>query len=247
LNSSRFMKLIGLITGFVFLNIIVLSPGMMGVEIGGDSALQTASGVTLLLTSSLALLYGSYVLLFRPPVVTPVKNIQSREDYIAALGHYKHVKALNNDIVLGIDQLERMEKKRIVLLDVLGQRFDVAELSYKKFVSVIHEVENLFYLNVRGVLNKLSVFDASGFSTSAGPPKSSTFSNRLVQEQTNLYNEYLASVSGYIGANEEILLKLDRLLLEISQLGSTDYKTIEDMPCMKEIDSLIKQTKFYQQ
>ena len=38
-----------------------------------------------------------------------------------------------------------------------------------------------------------------------------------VQEKMDLYKEYLAYITGYLGANEEILLKLDKLLLEISQ------------------------------
>ena len=54
-------------------------------------------------------------------------------------------------------------------------------------------------------------------------------------------------MTGYLEANEEIMLKLDKLLLEISLLGSTDYRDVEEMPCMKEIDMLIKQTKLYKQ
>ena len=245
LNHVRLMKLLGLIAGVVILNIIILSPGLLGLEIGGDSVLQTASGVTLLFISLLVVLYGSYILLFKKPVVTPVKHIRTHEDYITALQHYHNEKVLTTDIDLALDQLDRIEKKKNTLLDVLSQRFDQTELSYMKFTSVIHEVEKLLYLNIRGILNKLTVFDAKEFSTFANDQNSKRFSNKLVQEKTALYNEYLGYVSGYLGANEEILLKLDKLLLEISLLGSTDYEDVEDMPCMKEIDSLIKQTIFY--
>lgn len=247
MSSSRSMKLWGLMAGVVLLNIIILSPGLLGVEIGGESVLETASGVTLLVISLLVLLYGSYVLLFKPPVVTPVKNIKTHEDYIDALHQYRNVKVLEKDIVLALDQLVRIEKKKLTLLDVLSQRFDPTELSYKKFISVIHEVEKLFYLNIRGILNKLSVFDASEFSNFASEQGTAKFSNKLVQEKTELYHAYLAYVAGYLGANEEILLKLDKLLLEISLLNSTEYKDVEDMTCMKEIDVLIQQTKFYKQ
>lgn len=247
LNSSRLMKLLGLIAGVAVLDIIILSPGLAGVEIGGESTLETASGVTLLVISLLVLLYGSYALLFKPPVLTPVKNMKTHEDYITALNHYRNANVLKKDIALALDQLDRIEKKKTTLLDVLGQRFDPAELSYKKFHSVIDEVGQLFYLNIKGILNKLSVFDASELSAFTSEQKLAQFSNKLVQEKTALHNEYLTSVTGYLGANEEILLKLDKLLLEISQLDSTDYQNIEDMPCMQEMDALIKQTKFYKQ
>lgn len=243
--SSRPMKLVALIAGVVFLNIFILSPGLLGIEIGGDSDLETASGVTALFISFLVLLYGSYVLLLKPPIVTYVKDIKTHEDYIVALTHYKNEKVLKKDILLAMDQLNRLEKKKDTLLNVLSQRFDQTELSYKKFISVIYEVEKLFYQNISGILIKLSVFDASELATFANQQRSAKFSNKLVQEKTELFNEYLANVTGYLGANEEILLKLDKLLLEISRLGSTDYRDVEEMPCMKEIDALIKQTKFY--
>ncbi|BCG61113.1 hypothetical protein PUR_45380 [Paenibacillus sp. URB8-2] len=247
MNSSRLMKLLGLITGVVILNILILSPGLLGVEIGGESALETASGVTLLVISLLVLLYGSYVLLFKPPATTPVKDIKTHEDYIAALNHYRNSKVLKKDMAHALDQLDRLEKKKTTLSDILGQRFDQAELSYKKFLSVIDEVGQLFYLNIKGILNKLSVFDASELSAFTSEQKLAQFSNKLVQEKTALHKEYITSVTGYLSANEEILLKLDKLLLEISQLDSTDYQNIENMPCMQEMDALIKQTKFYKQ
>lgn len=245
MNGSKWIKLLALMVGVVVLNIVVLSPGLLGIEIGGANALETASGVTLLFVSFLVVVYGSYTTLFKPPAATPVRAVKTHEDYLSALHHYRNVKVLKKDIALGIDQLHRLEKKKRTLLDVLNQRFDQTELSYKKFVSVIYEVEKLFYLNIRGILNKLSVFDASEFAAFADHHKSAKFSNKLVQEKVNIYNEYLSYVAGYLGANEEIMLKLDKLILEISLLSSTDYRDVEEMPCMKEIDALIKQTKYY--
>ncbi|RED59259.1 hypothetical protein [Cohnella lupini] len=241
------LKLLGLITGIAILDIVALSPGLLGVEIGGESAVETASGVTLLFCSLLALLYGSYNVLLKPPVATPVKSLKTREDYITALSSYRKVKTLTKEISLGLDQLDRMEKKTITLSDVLSQRFDLTELSFRKFIHVINEVEKLFYLNIRGILNKLSVFDASEFSVIGSPQRHSQSDSPLFLEKTNLYREYLDHLIGYLDANEEILLKLDRLLLEISRLGNANYEDIAKMPCMIEIDSLIKQTKFYQQ
>ena len=107
----------------------------------------------------MALLYGSYTLLFRQPVVLPVKHIETHEDYVEALSFYRRIKVLEEDITLGLSQLSRMKKKKETLLNVLHQRFDPGELSYKKFASVTLEVEKLLYLNIRSVLNRLNVFD----------------------------------------------------------------------------------------
>jgi hypothetical protein len=222
LKLTKPLKLLALIAGVAFLDIITLSPGLLGVRIGGENVLETASGITVLFMSLIVLLYGSYGLLLKPPAhLPPIKSIRTHEDYIAALHPYRKVKVLKNNITQAIDQIYRIEKKKSTLVNVLSQRFEQTELSYRRFSSVIGEVEKLFYLNIRGILNKLHVYEASGFAIIAD------------------------HVTGYLGANEEILLKLDQLLLEISMLGSTDYDAVEEMPCMKEIDQLITQTKFY--
>jgi len=245
LTGAKYIKLLGLILGVAALNVVVLSPGLLGVKIGG-SALETASGVALLVASALAVLYGSYVVLFKQPVIVPVKQLQTHEDYAEALAYYRRVRVLEEDISLALEQMERIRKKKETLLGVLGQRFDPNELSYKKFSSVVHEVEKLFYLNVRSVLNRLNAFDESEFKRLANR-KSAPFSQKLLEEKANVYNDYLAFVKSSVGTNEEILLKLDKLLLEISRLDSLEPGDIDDMPCMQEIDSLIKQTKLYRQ
>lgn len=245
MSSTKYIKLLGLIIAVLLINILVLSPGFLGLQLGGN-ALSTALGVTLLFVSALVLLYGSYVLLFKPPVVLPVKEIKSHEDYVEALNHYRHIKTLEEDITFALEQLERMRKKRGTLLNVLNQRFDPEELSFKKFSSVTYEVEKLFYLNVRSILNRLGVFDESEYK-SVMSQNSSKFSNELLQEKRKVYNEYLSFMKSSLGTNEEILLKLDKLLLEISRLDSFEPGDIDNMPCMQEIDSLIKQTKYYKQ
>ncbi|GIP26738.1 hypothetical protein J23TS9_18680 [Paenibacillus sp. J23TS9] len=245
MNQTKYIKLVGLILGVLIVNILVLSPGFLGVEIGRN-ALSTAFAITLLIASALVLLYGSYVLLFKQPVVLPVKEVKTHEDYVEALNHYRHVKTLEEDIIFALEQLERLKKKKATLLNVLNQRFDASELSYKKFDSVTYEVEKLFYLNVRSILNRLGVFDESEY-LSVMSQKSTKFSKELLQEKRNVYNDYLSFMKSSLDTNEEILLKLDKLLLEISRLDSLEPGDIDNMPCMQEIDSLIKQTKFYKQ
>lgn len=108
------------------------------------------------------------------------------------------------------------------------------------------EVEKLLYLNIRSVLNRLNVFDEADYANMM-KSKSSTLPQKLFQEKTKVYNDYLSYVKNALHTNEEILLKLDQLLLEISRLDSFEAGDIEQMPCMQEIDQLIKHTKLYRQ
>lgn len=246
--GSRMLKLLGLAAAVAAANIAVLSPGLMGLNISGGSPLERASGITLVVLSALILLYGSYALLLRrtPPVpALPARPVNSREDYIAALQAYRSYPELREQVALAADQAERMERKKATLFSVLGSRFAQEELSYRKFSSVILEVERLFDQNVKGMYSNVSLLGASGLAGSKGLSKAGRFSGKLQQEKHALYQEYLSSVDGFVQANEEILLKLDRLLLEMSRLETADYRELESMPGMQEIDALIHQTKYY--
>ena len=64
-------------------------------------------------------------------------------------------------------------------------------------------------------------------------------------EKAELYNKYMTFINNALNINEEILLDLDKLLLEISKLNSFEIEDIDNMACMKEIENLITQTKFY--
>ncbi|MGF6355179.1 hypothetical protein ABIE27_003093 [Paenibacillus sp. 4624] len=242
---TRYIQLFGLIIGIVAVNVLAFSPGFAGLGFG-ESAFQTALSVTLLFGSVLALFYGSYNLLFKQPVVLPVRQIETHEDYVEALSFYRRIKILEEDITLGLSQLNRMKKKKETLMNVLHQRFDPGELSFKKFASVTEEVEKLLYLNIRSILNRLNVFDEADYA-SMMKAKSPTIPQKLFQEKTKVYNDYLTYVKDSLHTNEEILLKLDQLLLEISRLDSFEAGNIEQMPCMQEIDQLIKHTKLYRQ
>lgn len=243
--GNKYIKLLGIIIVTVMIDVIVFSPGIIGIAIG-ESAFATAFGITLVLASIIALLYGSYNTFFKQPAPLPVKEIVTHEDYVEALMPFMRIGSLEGDITVTLDQMERLIRKKDTLMNVLGQRFEVEELSYKKFASVIREVEKLLYLNVRSMINRLRVFDEAEFK-SVMSQKSSRFSSEIIQQKANLYHEFLTFMKYSLDTNEEILLKLDKLLLEISRLDSFDPAEIENMPCMQEIDSLIKQTKYYKQ
>lgn len=245
MTRTNGMKLLGLILVIAAVNIFVLSPGFIGVQIGA-SALATATGVTLLFASAMVLFYGIYQFMFKKPPMIPIKEINTYEEYVESLSRYRHMKGLESNMSLALEQMERMKKKKSTLMNVLSQRFEETEMSFKKFASVTLAVEILFYQNIKSILNILTIFDESEFERVMNR-KSSGFSNDLLQKQANVYHDYLSSIKGSLSNNEEILLKLDRLLLEISSLDTIEPGDIEQMACIQELDSLIKQTKFYKQ
>ena len=43
--------------------------------------------------------------------------------------------------------------------DILLQKFNENEISYKNFKNIISEVVNVFYINLKSVINKINIFD----------------------------------------------------------------------------------------
>jgi hypothetical protein len=98
-------------------------------------------------------------------------------------------------------------------------------------------VQDLFLDNVQQILNRINVFDEPGYKY--------LLSRHL--EYTDAVKPYQASfnyVADKLADNEQILSKLDELILEITHLEAS-RTPIDQLPVMQEINELIEQTKLY--
>ncbi|MBQ5564967.1 MAG: hypothetical protein IIT39_16465, partial [Clostridia bacterium] len=69
--------------------------------------------------------------------------------------------------------------------------------------------------------------------------------SKAVGDQLKIYNEHISYVYGLVEMNENVLTKLDKLLLEISKLDDLDEQGLENIAAIQEINDLIAQTKYY--
>ena len=60
-----------------------------------------------------------------------------------------------------------------------------------------------------------------------------------------IFEEHITAVKNIVVDNENILFKLDNLLLEISKLDESSKESIEELPAIVEMNELISQTKYY--
>ncbi|HWQ40539.1 MAG TPA: hypothetical protein VN456_00705, partial [Desulfosporosinus sp.] len=134
---NNIYKILGLNVGIAVTNTIIFSPGLLGVQLGGDSALATAFGSTVLFVSVTVFFYGNYKYLVGKETVVQTNEIITTEDYREALRAHKGKKTFEQIVVLLLEQIERLQKKKEKILSILGQIFDPNEMSYKKFAGVI--------------------------------------------------------------------------------------------------------------
>lgn len=245
MDAKKIIKIAGLNIGIALANIIIFSPGLLNVRFDTSNALSTALGGTAIFLSLSVFFYGNFKLLSNK--VTPIKinEIKSYDDCITVLNQSYGKKTFDNSISTMIEQVEHLKKKKMKILNLLSQKFNVIDEIYERFNTTIFDVEYIFFENIKSILNKISVFDEEDYERMRSSIAQKKFSNDIITSKMNIYNEYLSFVKEAVEDNEEIILKLDALLLEISKFDSLETGEIDNMKEIKEMDELIKKSKYY--
>jgi len=245
MNVNKLIKLAALNLGIAICSIIVFSAGFLHIQLIGGSVFSSAISFTIIIMSILIFAYGNYNILFERTPMIQTAEIKTAEDCIEALEQNAGIKIFSSDIKIVKEQIRRFQKKKVTINDILLQRFKSSEMSYSKFQGTIGNVENIFFLNIKSILNKLNAFDEADYNQLQKDSNTSQFSKEFIETKTGIFNEYFSFVRNAVEDDEEILLKLDKVLLEISRLDSLEAGELENMSAMQEIDELIQNTKWY--
>jgi hypothetical protein len=243
MSINKIIKLTALNLGIAICNIMIFSDGFLHIQLIGASAFSSAIGFTIIIMSLLIFAYGNYNILFEKKQIIQTSEIKTTEDYIEALERNEEIKVFSTDIKIVKEQIIRFQKKKDTINDILLQRFNSSEMSYSKFQTTIGNVEKIFFLNIKSILNKLNAFDETDYNQFR--MDSAQLSKDIFDTKMEIFNEYFSFVKKAIEDDEEILLKLDKVLLEISKLDSLEAGELENMSAMQEIDELIQNTKWY--
>jgi hypothetical protein len=243
LSTKKIIKILGLNIGIAAVDTTIFSPGLLGIEIGG-STLETAFGITVILMSIIVFAFGNYKLIIEEEKIIQISEIKTANDCINALNQNYGKIIFEKDITTILEQIEMFKKKRETIKEVLLQKFDINEMSYSKFDGVISDLEEIFYLNIKSIINKLNAFDEKDYMR-IKKDGDNKFTKEFIHTKMGIYNEYITFVKNAIEDNEQIILKLDKLLLELSKFEVLEDGKIENMSAMKEIDDLINKIKLY--
>lgn len=245
MSKEKIVKISGLNLSIAIFNIIIFSKGILDIKIIGGSAFQAAFGVTVIFISIGVFALGNYKLFFEKEQKIQAKNIITSLDCIRALKENRDKRTFVKDINILIEQIERLEKKKDRITEILLQKFSSSEMSYSKFQDIILEIERLFYLNMRSIINKINIFDEEEYQMVRKEYQNESLSESFISEKIKIYDDYISFVKDSIEDNEQILLKMDKLLLELSKFNSLEDGELEEMEVMKEVDELIGKIKFY--
>ena len=242
---KKVLKLVGLNLGIAISNIILFSPGLLNIQLRGLNVLSVAIGYTAIIMSFILFIYGNYKLISQKDRTIQISDIKSSEDCILALKQYYGKKTFDNDISIILEQVERLAKKKEKIMSIVLQKFSIIDTGYDKFKWTILDVEYVFYANIQSILNKINAFDEEDYERTSTNNGEKRFSAEFIASKSSIYNEYISFVKNSIEDNEEIILKLDALLLEISKFNSLEAGEIDNMHEIKEMNELIKKSKAY--
>lgn len=245
MSIDKIIKIAGLNIGIALVDTILFSPGLLGLQLGGASTFATAFGATAILMSVVVFVFGNFTLLTEKKQIIKTIDLKTADDCSNALKQNYVKKTFERDIAAILEQIARLRDKQENIRAILLQKFHSTEMSYAKFDGAILDIENIFYINIKSLINKLNAFDQKDYNRISKAIAKEKFSEEVIQTKMSIYNEYISFVKNATEDNEQIILKLDQLLLEISKLNSLEAGEIENMTVMREIDELINRTKLY--
>ena len=243
MSSRKRMKLIILNTAIVLANIALFSKALLGLSLLAGTALSISVAWTSIAASAFAFIRGNSLLLKQPETRLLLQDVNSLESCVAVFEEaIHHGDVFDEDILKNIEQIKRFRRKQATIKDILLQKFNTGEMSFQKFNGVLADIENVFYMNMRSILNKISAFDIDEYEAMQ---KKGFRADEMSHEKMAIYNEYIVFVKNATKANEDILLKMDRMLLEISRYNSLEDGDVQRLPAVIEMDELIKNANLY--
>ncbi|NLL05011.1 MAG: hypothetical protein GX270_04325 [Clostridiaceae bacterium] len=245
METKKILKIAALNIGIALANIILFSPGLMNIRLNSSDALSVAIGGSAIFLSLSFFFYGNYKLLSHKVLTIKISDIKTHEDCLIALNQSYGKKTFDNSITTMKEQIKRLNKRKDKIFSILSQKFNVIDEVYERFNATIFDVEYVFISNTKSILHKISAFDEEDYESIRHDHAQKKFSTEVITSKMNIYNEYISFVKEAIEDNEEIILKLDALLLEISKFNTLEAGEIDNMREIKEMDELIRKSKYY--
>ena len=245
MSSRKVRELLILNAIIVTINIALFSNALLGLSLVDGTAFSISVAWTVVLVSAVAFFKGNSQILNEPDKHSYLRSIHTLDHCITAFQVAFHNGGVfRENIQKNIEQIMSFRRKEGTIKSILLNKFSPEEMSFQKFIGVLREVENVIYVNMRSILNKISAFDIHEYET-IQRRKAQGIEQKIPQEKMDIFNEYIDFVNNATQANEYILLKLDKMLLEMSRYNSLEDGDVQKLPAMVEMDELIKNAGLY--
>ena len=226
--------------------VCLYSPGLIGLSPFSSNALVAAASIAVGVIAVPAFVVMNRILIrdTKPKVTLLTRDEENvYEKVIHSLESYLSNSAMKDIAASALNQVKRLEKSRSTARNLIENRFENGTLSYSKFMSVIDNAANRLLDGYVVMSNKMSIFDEDEYLyLFTDRYKNDSIPDDIQEQKKKLYADNLNAMEEILKKNEEILLKIDHLMIEIS---NKDFSEYEVNSATAEIDSLIKQLNYY--
>lgn len=238
-KRKTYIKLVILNLSIVLINVFCFSPAFIGLSFSGDSALEAAFAVALVVLSLLLCIFFNFRILTSDNLKHEynIQTASGNDDYIGILRKFQKIAFYSMEVSSLIDQIERFERKEEKFNNILYQKFQNDASNKNIFLDVSNEAHSIFIKNVKRLVNLFSIFDEEEYNEflkrKDGIPK----------EKRALYNENLTDVRNILSENENILLNIDKLINETTRFGDSVEETKLDEKSLKKLEDITNSMK----
>lgn len=239
------MKSLVLSAAIIFANVALFSRAFVGLDMGAN-IFAACFGVSFIVVSAALFFVFNYRLLF-PRASQPAEPAGQTTLEAAEASVRRYIAGGERTFRLQLNtvlkQIGRMKSRLTTVAKILAEHFSAGEMSERKFTGTVTQVENVMILNVNRLIHRLSAFDEDEYAASINPYTARD--DEITRKRRVIFAEYEKFVAQSVENNEEILLRVDRLILEMSKLSDFSEGSLNDMDAMRELDALISDTKWY--
>ena len=149
-----------------------------------------------------------------------------------------------------ISQIEKAEKADSKLNGLIADKFQRNSISWNKFYTSVVSAHQSIIQNSILIAERIEKFEADEFIElqkiiSSGDYKFDAIPDDIQEEKYQLFLKRWAGIQNICNINERLLVKLDALDTEISELGDNEI-TSENDDILAEIERLISETHYYE-
>ncbi|MDR2198926.1 MAG: hypothetical protein LBR53_05635 [Deltaproteobacteria bacterium] len=246
MTFKKIFKLFGINITLALINVVLYSKLFLGITDRGSIFLMMFAFLVTIVTIALFFYLNVKILSQNESVkmVVTKNDHDSLASLASAIQFYinNNIRTFRDDLSSLVDQADKFKKKKKTYEDSLLQKFTRTEISFTKFYGTLENVEDVFKQILKGVLTRVNSFDEEEYENMLSDK---SVSRKTWLERKAIYDEYKTYVARAVQTGNDILLKIDRLQLEVSKLSTMQPQDIEKLESVREIDTLISEVKWY--
>ena len=221
----------------ILLNAVVFSGSFAGINIFSGGAADILVGIIVVLFTISVFIkvngigfIGKYGVKYsRAGNSGEPATLEQCEAELKSFYNYSETGHFDDNLSAIIEQIGKFKSKRNHVKGALSELFEDTEITYSKFNASIENVEAIVIRDIIALLKKIKILGE----------------NVLNERKGALYDELVDHMSKTVVNHNDILLKMDKLLIELSVFSAQSAEERNQNSAASELLELIDSVKWY--